>query len=567
MVYDFIGWATKPDLKCSDGRVIMRDAFLHNDGKEVPLVWNHRHDDPNYVIGLAKLKNEDGGIKAYCKFNETENGKLSKELVHSHNITSLSICANKLKQANSYVKHGDIKEVSLVLAGANPGAYIDQIMEHGENSEDEAIIYTGEPIALYHSDDITEEKKGDIHEMSENVEKNINNEETIEDVFNTLNEKQKTVVYAMLGAALDDNGEEDDEEDNEEMKHNIFDMDTANREEMLMHAELVEKTPAIFADLKRNGSLRESALMHGIEQIDYLFPEPQNLNTPPEFISRKMDWVNVVMNGVHHTPFSRIKSMFADITADEARAKGYMKGNLKKDEVFGLLKRTTTPTTIYKKQKFDRDDLIDIKDFDVVAWIKKEMRMMLDEELARAFLIGDGRLSSSDDKVNEQCIRPILTDDDLYTIKAKVTVASGATNDEVAKEFIRQAVKTRKDYRGSGQPTLFTTEDVLTDCLLMEDSMGRVIYDTIDKLKNVLRVSNIVTVPVLEGAKGANGGNLLGIIVNLSDYNVGADQGGSVNMFDDFDIDYNAQKYLIETRCSGALIKPYSAITLERATA
>lgn len=568
MNYDFVGWATKPNLKCADGRIIMQDAFLHNDGKEVPLVWNHRHDDPSYIIGMATLKNEDGGIRAYCKFNDTENGALSKKLVHSHNISSLSICANKLKQNNNYVQHGDIKEVSLVLAGANPGAYIDQIMEHGLDGENEAIIYAGESIDIFHSDDEKEREKGEKQDMSDNANKNTGEDKTVKEIFDTLNEEQKTVVYAMLGAALEEkDGNDEDEEDNEEMKHNIFDMDTENREEMLMHAELVEKTPAIFADLKRNGSLRESALMHGIEQIDYLFPEPQNLNTPPEFISRKMDWVNVVMNGVHHTPFSRIKSIFADITADEARAKGYIKGNMKKDEVFGLLKRTTTPTTIYKKQKFDRDDLVDITDFDVVAWIKKEMRMMLDEELARAFLIGDGRLAASDDKINEQCIRPILTDDDLYTIKAKVSVSASATTDEIAKAFIRQTVKSRKDYRGSGQPTLFTTEDMLTDCLLMEDGMGRVIYDTLDKLKNVLRVSNIVTVPVLEDAKGANGGDLLGIVVNLNDYNVGADQGGSVNMFDDFDIDYNAQKYLIETRCSGALIKPYSAITLERATA
>lgn len=570
MNYDFVGWATKPNLKCADGRVIMQDAFMHNDGKEVPLVWNHRHDDPNYIIGLATLKNEDGGIKAYCKFNETENGKLSKELVHSHNISSLSICANKLKQNNNYVQHGDIKEVSLVLAGSNPGAYIDQIMEHGVDGEDEAIIYTGESIDVCHSDNGKSEKeKRDKQDMNNDVKKNAGGDKTIGEIFDTLNEEQKNVVYAMLGAALEEKenkDENEDEEDTEEMKHNIFDQQSKPSEDMLMHAELIEKTPMIFADLKRSGSLRESALMHGIEQIDFLFPEPETLNKPPEFISRKMDWVNVVMNDVHHTPFSRIKSLFADITEDDARAKGYFKGNLKKDEVFGLLKRTTSPTTVYKKQKFDRDDLVDITDFDVVAWIKREMRMMLDEELARAILIGDGRLSASDDKINEQCIRPIVTDDDLFTIKAKVVVSSSATDDEVAKAFIKKIVRSRKDYRGSGQPTLFTTEDMLTSCLLMEDTTGRVIYDTIDKLKNVLRVTNIVTVPVLEGTKGVNGGDLLGVVVNLSDYNVGADKGGSVNMFDDFDIDYNAQKYLIETRCSGALTKPYSAIALELAT-
>ena len=561
MEYDFSGWATRNNLKCSDGRVILKDAFKSNDGEVVPLVWNHQHNDAFNVLGHALLENRDSGVYAYCTFNDTESGKNAKLLVEHGDVSALSIYANKLKQQGSNVLHGEIREVSLVLAGANPGAFIDSIISHGEESDEEAIIYTGEYISLKHSDD----KEDDETEKEKtNMEKKKNeNEETVEDVFNTLTEKQKKVVYALIGQALEDaqggDNDEEDEDGGKNMKHNIFDNDEHYQGDVISHAEMT----AVIADAKRYGSMKDSAIAHGIEDIEYLFPDAHNLDTPPEFIKRDMGWVTKVMNGVHHTPFSRIKSMFADITEDEARAKGYIKGNLKKDEVFSLLKRATTPTTVYKKQKLDRDDVVDITDFDVVAWLKTEMRMMLDEELARAFLISDGRLSSSDDKINEQNIRPIAYDDDLYTIKAEVEITSAATAEQKAKAFIRKVIKARKDYKGSGEPTLYTTEDMLTDCLLIEDTTGRLIYDSVQKLASVLRVKEIVTVPVMEGAHGANGGDLLGIIVNLSDYNVGADKGGAVNMFDDFDIDYNAQKYLIETRCSGALVKPYSAIAVE----
>lgn len=556
--YDFSGWATRNNLRCSDGRTIMKDAFKHNDGQTVPLVWNHQHNDPLNVLGHALLENREEGVYAYCKFNETESGKNAKLLVEHGDVSALSIYANQLKQQGSNVIHGAIREISLVLAGANPGAFIDSVMSHGEESDDEAIIYTGEDISLFHAD---EKKDKPVDEKSED-------EETVADVFNTLTEKQKTVVYAMIGQALEEKEESEDNNNNDDskggnktMKHNVFDKEDAKKD-VLSHSDL----EAIFADAKRYGSLKDSVLAHGIEQIDYLFPDAKNVTNTPQFIQRDMGWVQKVMNSVHHTPFSRIKSILADITEDDARAKGYIKGNLKKDEVFTLLKRTTTPTTIYKKQKLDRDDVVDITDFDVVAWLKSEMRVMLDEEIARAALVGDGRLSSSDDKINEQNIRPIWTDADLYTIKAPVTVAANATADQKAKAFIRAAIKSRKNYKGSGEPTLYTTEDVLTDCLLMEDTTGRVIYDSVSKLATALRVKEIVTVPVMENLSRVDNGTtygLMGIIVNLTDYNIGADKGGAVNMFDDFDIDYNAQKYLIETRCSGALIKPYSAIALE----
>ena len=556
--YDFSGWATRNNLRCSDGRTIMKDAFKHNDGQTVPLVWNHQHNDPLNVLGHALLENRDEGVYAYCKLNETESGKNAKLLVEHGDVSALSIYANQLKQQGSNVIHGAIREVSLVLAGANPGAFIDSVMIHGEESDDEAIIYTGEDISLFHAD---EKKDEPVDEKSED-------EETVADVFNTLTEKQKTVVYAMIGQALEEKEESEDNNNNDDskggnktMKHNVFDKEDTKKD-VLSHSDL----EAIFSDAKRYGSLKDSVLAHGIEQIDYLFPDAKNVTNTPQFIQRDMGWVQKVMNSVHHTPFSRIKSILADITEDDARAKGYIKGNLKKDEVFTLLKRTTTPTTIYKKQKLDRDDVVDITDFDVVAWLKSEMRMMLDEEIARAILVGDGRLSSSDDKINEQNIRPIWKDDDLYTIKAPVTVAANATAYEKAKAFIRAAIKSRKNYKGSGEPTLYTTEDVLTDCLLMEDTTGRVIYDSVSKLATALRVKEIVTVPVMENLSRDDNGttySLMGIIVNLTDYNIGADKGGAVNMFDDFDIDYNAQKYLIETRCSGALIKPYSAIALE----
>lgn len=576
--YDFSGWCTRTNLKCSDGRTILKDAFKGNDGQTVPLVWNHQHNDPLNVLGHALLKNCEDGVYSYCKFNDTESGQAAKQLVEHGDVTALSIYANQLKQQGGNVLHGAIREVSLVLAGANPGAYIDSIISHGEESDEEAIIYTGEDITLSHAEDENSEEdeslkhadddKGEVNKMAEETKKPENQEgdETVEDVWNTLSEKQKTVVYAIIGQALEgDEGEDQNNQQGEDqMKQNVFDKDDQNNS--LSH----DAMDTIIGDAKRYGSMKESFLAHaqeyGIENIDYLFPEAKADSPVPGFIKRDTDWVAKVMAGVAHSPFSRIKSIFADITEEDARAKGYIKGNLKKDEVFSLLKRTTTPTTVYKKQKMDRDDVVDITDFDVVAFLKSEMRLMLDEEIARALLVGDGRLASSDDKINEQNIRPIWKDEDLFTIKQVVNVANNATDSDKAKAFIRAAIKARKNYKGSGEPTLYTTEDVLTDCLLLEDTQGRVIYDSVEKLRNTLRVKEIVTVPVMEGLSRTSGSDnldLMGIIVNLKDYKVGADKGGAVNMFDDFDIDYNQQKYLIETRCSGALIKPYSAIALE----
>ena len=561
--YDFSGWATKNNLLCSDGRTILKDAFKSDDGVTVPLVWNHQHNEPDNVLGHALLENRDDGVYAYCKLNDTEKGRTTKELIKHGDISALSIYANQLKQQGGKVIHGSIREVSVVLAGANPGAFIDSVICHNDESDEEAVIYSGESISLAHAEQTTETKKEET--MKEETKKD---EKTVKEIFDTLTEEQKNVVYAIIGSIIEEkensNKKEepkkaDDIEGGKVMKHNVFDNDVENKEDVLQHADV----QAIFADAKRYGSLKDSVLQHGITNIDYLFPEATNVNQTPEFVKRDTGWVEKVMGAVHHSPFSRIKSQFADITADDARAKGYVKGNLKKDEVFSLLKRSTTPTTVYKKQKLDRDDVVDITDFDVVSWIKGEMRMMLDEELARAFLIGDGRLSSSDDKINEQNIRPIYNDADLYTVKVEVDAGENATAEAKTKAFIKAVIKNRKEYKGTGSPTLYTTEDVVSDCLLLEDANGRFIYDTIDKLKNTLRVADIVTVPVMEGAKGAKGGDLIAILVNLADYNVGADKGGAVNMFDDFDIDYNAQKYLIETRCSGALTKPYSAIAFE----
>lgn len=559
MKYDFSGWATRANLKCSDGRTIMRDAFKQNDGQKVPLVWNHQHDDPNEVLGHALLENREDGVYAYCSLNDTEAGKTTKLLIQHGDISALSIYANQLKQNMSNVVHGNIREVSLVLAGANPGASIQSVIQHGATIEDEAMIYTGKELSIMHSDD----PKPPV-EKPEKPEKNTDeNGETIGDIFNTLDEKQKEVVYALIGEALENNNSEGGDNT---MKHNVFDQsEEQNSENVLSHSEM----QTIIEDGKRFGSLKESFLQHaeeyGIENIEYLFPEAKSLNTPPDFIKREMGWVQTVMSGVHHTPFSRIKSMFADITADEARARGYMKGKLKKEEVFGLLKRTTTPTTIYKKQKLDRDDVIDITDFDVVAWLKSEMRMMLEEEMARAILIGDGRLPSSDDKINEQNIRPIWKDEELYTIRG---IVKGDDSDKaaLATEFIDQSVRSMTDYRGSGSPTAYMTAEMLTECLLLKDTNGKRIYSNENEVATAMRVSKIVTVPVMNNQtrkEGSDTYTLQAIIVNLNDYNVGADKGGAINMFDDFDIDYNQQKYLIETRCSGALTKPFSAIVLE----
>ena len=583
--YDFSGWATRNNVMCSDGRVIRKDAFKDNNGQKVPLVWNHQHNNPDNVLGHAILENRDEGVYAYCTFNQSEAGKNAKLLVEHGDISALSIYANQLQQAGPNVMHGNIREVSLVLAGANPKAFIESVMQHADGSDEEAVIYfcIGEDdINLSHSD---EEEEGAENTMPQNdsafmahADEKEEKEETIAEVFNTLSEKQKNVVYAMIGQALKQSGGDtaeqsaiNEEEDNDTMKHNLFENDTQeNKDGVLSH----DAMSTIIGDAKRYGSMKESFLQHaadyGIDQIEYLFPDEKNVTNTPIFIQRDTSWVRDLMGAVRHTPFSRIKSLFADITEDEARAKGYMKGKLKKEEVFSLLKRTTLPTTIYKKQKMDRDDVIDITDFDVIAWLKTEMRLMLDEEIARACLVGDGRLASSDDKINEQNIRPIWTDADLFTIKASFSVSTGASDDDKAKAFIRACIKSRKDYKGSGNPILFTTEDVLTNCLLLTDANGRDLYESADKLATKLRVRKIVTVPVMEGLTRTGTGddatstyNLWGLIVNPADYNIGADKGGAINMFDDFDIDYNQQKYLIETRCSGALIRPYSAIAVE----
>lgn len=559
--YDFAGWATKNDIKCSDGRTIRQNAFMHNDGEVVPLVWNHDHNSLENTLGHALLENRPEGVWAYGYFNDTPNGQLGKSLVKHGDIVALSIYANKLQQNGNNVIHGDIKEVSLVMAGANKGARIESILSHGEAMEDEAVIYTGDGLTLAHAEDTkdTNNEKGDTKKMADNKNK------TVQDVIDSMTEEQQQVMYALIGQAIEDAGadqEDDTKTGDEEMKHNLFDNEDRNQNgNTLSHSEMA----TIVADAKKYGSLKESFLAHaedyGIENIDYLFPDARAVMDRPEFIKRDTAWVGKVMNAVHKTPFSRIKSVFADITEDEARAKGYIKGNMKKDEVFTLLKRTTSPTTIYKKQKMDRDDVIDITDFDVVAWIKSEMRLMLDEEIARAILFGDGRNSASDDKIKEDCVRPISNDHELYTVQSEVTVSSGATSDVKAKEFIKQVIRSRKLYKGSGTPTLYTTEDMLTECLLLTDEMGRDLYDSVEKLATKLRVKEIITVEPMEGVKAKDGTNpLVGIVVNLNDYNVGADKGGAINMFDDFDIDYNQMKYLIETRISGALIKPYSAI-------
>lgn len=594
--YDFHGWATRNDLRCSDGRIIRRDAFKHCDGKIVPLVWNHRHDDPTNVLGHALLENREDGVYAYCAFNDSEAGKAARLLVEHGDISALSIFANGLKQDGSNVLHGDIKEVSLVLAGANPGASIANVIRHGETVEDEADIYTGEDFIV----GMEEDKKNIEHSDSDMKDKKEvdSDDETVADVLKTFTPDQQKVLYQLVTDALaakdeaqdeaqDETNEKKDENNknggNNTMKHNVFDNSEQN-ENVLQHDDF----QAIISDAKRYGSMREAfenyakdhdvdinELTHsadyGIENIGYLFSDDKAVTREPIMVSRNMDWVAKFTNSVRHTPFSRIKSLFANITEDDARAKGYIKGNVKKEEVFTLLKRSTTPTTVYKKQKIDRDDVIDIVDFDVVAWLKREMRVMLDEEIARAALVGDGRVSSSDDKIDPIHIRPIWTDDDFYTIKQTVSVASSDNESTIAKNFIKQCIKARKNYKGSGNPTLYTTEDMLTDMLLLEDTTGRVIYESTAKLATTLRVKEIVTVPVMENLTRTDDQSkvhtLLGIIVNPYDYTIGADKGGAVNMFDDFDIDYNQQKYLIETRCSGALTLPYSAIAVEKVSA
>lgn len=598
--YDFSGWATKNDIRCTDGRIIRKNAFKDDNGKTVPLVWNHDHNDPDNVLGHAVLENREDGVYAYCSFNDTPKAQTARELLNHRDIGSLSIHANQLKQSkNKDVLHGCIREVSLVLAGANSGAVIDfPIIQHADGDYDveydEANIYPYiEELSLEHGElpsfeteddeepEVSEEEiehadepKKEEEKVAEE-EKKAGSDKTIADVVATMNEDQKTAMYAIVGQAIEDAKSGNIDKEDEDVKHNVFDNEQYEEGEVLTHGEIVE----LFDGAKREKvtSLKDYMLEHSIDttgmivsegQSTYgfndpgmLFPEPKSLNNPPEWIKRDTGWVSVVMNGVHKTPFSRIKSQYADLTEDEARAKGYMKGNLKKEQVFTILKRSTGPCTIYKKQKLDRDDIIDITDFDVVRWIRSEMEGQLDEEIARAILIGDGRPSDSDDKVKEDCIRPIAKDVPLFNVKVNVQVPSGATGAEKADAIIDSVLRSRKQYKGSGNPTFFTTEDWLTEMLLLKDGIGHRLYKTEAELATALRVSKIVTVEVMEGYE-VDEKPLVGIIVNLTDYNVGADKGGEKNLFDDFDIDYNQYKYLIETRRSGALIKPYSAMTV-----
>lgn len=556
---DFSGWATRNDLLCGDGRTIKKDAFKDNDGCEVPLIWNHQHNDPDAVLGHALLENREDGVYAYCTFNDTDNGIKMKKAVQHGDIRSLSIYANKLKEIGNEVVHGTIRELSLVLAGANPGAYIDYVIAHSDG-ETSAIYASWDENIIIHSDDASdnkvEEEKTVAEEKKEKKEKTIGE---IIDSLNSMTDEQREAMYAVFGMVLEDDADnaDNDEEDDTEMKHNLFDQDESMDDATLMHSAM----ETIIADGKRFGSLKESFLEHsaeyGIDNIDWLFPEAQNLTNTPGFIKRNPDaWVDVVMNGVHHTPFSRIKMMFADLREDDARAKGYAtKGALKKEEVFGLLKRTVEPTTIYKKQKLDRDDIVDITDFDVVSWLKGEMRMMLDEELARAFLFGDGRLQSSPDKIKETSIIPVIKDTSLYAIESQAATSA-------PKDIVKAVVMGQVNYEGSGNITLFIKNSLVTEMLLIEDAQGRRLYKDINELSLACAVNRIIKVPDTIVPEG-----IYGVALDLNDYNVGADKGGAVNMFDDFDIDYNQQKYLIETRCSGALTKPFSAIVIKAAQA
>lgn len=569
--YDFSGWATKANVKCYDGLTIAPNAFKDCDGKVVPVVWNHDHSAPESILGHALLQNRKEGVYAYVKLNDTSSGQTAKACVDNGDIDAMSIYANGLQKAGNTVMHGMIRELSLVIAGCNPGALIDEVVKHSadgsETDSAEAIIYTDSGLSLQHGLDPDDNPLEDNSGTDEDEEGKKNmadaNEKTVKEVFDTLTEEQKNVVYALIGSALDD-GEDDegnDEGDGEEDEtmHHCFEGN--NDGTVLKHS--MEEIDAAMADGKRCGSMKDAFIQHGIDDVEWLFPEDHLLDNPPRIIDNDQTWVGKVMSGVHHIPFSRIKSMSADLTEEDARAKGYIKGNFKKEQVFGLLKRSTSPTTVYKKQKMDRDDIADITSFDVIAWLKQEMRTKLNEELARAYLIGDGRNAASDDKINEGNIRPIYSDDDFYTIKVEASVASGADTETKIKAAMNASLKARKDYKGSGNPTLFTTEDNLTDMLLLEDKIGHRLYKNDAEVAQALRVKEIVTVPQMAGMRGTKGGELFGIVVNLADYTVGADKGGAVNMFDDFDIDYNQQKYLIETRCSGALTVPFSAMAIE----
>lgn len=572
--YDFSGYATKANTKCYDGLTIAPNAFKDDNGKKVPVVWNHDHSGPEYVLGHALLQNRKDGVYAYVKLNNTPSGKTALEAVRCGDIDAMSIFANGLKKAGQTVMHGVIRELSLVLAGCNPGALIDEIVAHGADNDGEggeAFIYTDGGLSLKHGLDPDDNP---LNEEDDEMAKEGG--KTLEEVVDTMNDEQKEALYALVGMAKDgldedddpeedDYDDEDDEDDyddydeEDDMKHNVFDNDP--EQGVLRHS--MDEINAAIADGKSCGSMKDAFIAHGIEDVEWLFPEDHLLDTPPRIIDRDQSWVSKVMSGVHHIPFSRVKSMAADLTEEDARAKGYIKGNFKKEQVFSLLKRSTTPTTVYKKQKMDRDDVADITGFDVIAWLKQEMRVKLNEELARAYLIGDGRLSSSDDKINEGNIRPIYNDDDLFTIKVQVETAAGDDTATKLDKMMTAVLKARKNYKGAGNPTFYTTEDILTDLRLMKDKIGHRLYKNDAEVAEALRVKEIVTVPQMENMKGVNGGEFVGLIVNLADYTVGADKGGAVNMFDDFDIDYNQQKYLIETRCSGAMTTPFGAMAIE----
>lgn len=618
--FDFSGYATRNDLLCGDGRIIRKNAFINDDGQTVPMIWNHDHTKPDSVLGHALLENREDGVYAYCKFNDTPAGQQAKELVKHGDVRSLSIFANKLKQRGNEVIHGIIRELSLVLAGANPGAFVDFVMAHGDDDNGDGVYanYDENALVLYHADNSDEKGDTKVAEETKKPETEKSSEKTIKELFDEFTPEQKEVVYALIGYAVEDatkgkkedevkhsddasdsektvkevfegftpdqktvvyaiigevlankeksNEDEDIEGGNTDMKHNAFENDQNKMEDVLTHSDI----QAIVSDAKNRGSLREAVLAHGIEDLDIMFPDHQALNNEPEFIKRDDDWVAKVLGGVHHTPFSRVKTVFADVTAAEARAKGYHKGNLKIEEVFKLLKRVTGPTTVYKKQKLDRDDMLDLdKSFNLLPFLKKEIRMMLNEEMARAFLVGDGRdpVEEANDKINEECIRPIWKMEELFTVKVPVAVSAAASDEDRAKAFIKACKKSRKQYKGSGNPSMFMSEDMLTDCLLIEDGIGHPLYATIENLKAALRVSEIIPVPVMEGLTRTDDDGktfeLAAIYVNLKDYNVGTDKGGEIGFFEDFDIDYNQHKYLMETRCSGTLVKPYSAVALE----
>lgn len=585
--YDCSGWATKANTRCYDGLTIAPDAFKECDGKTVPMVYNHDHSSVDNVIGHCLLKNRPQGVYCYAKFNDTDTGRTAKACVENGDLNAFSIYANGLQKVGKTVKHGFIREVSLVLAGCNPGALIDEVVKHSADEdydEGEAFIYNDEGLSLTHGldpegnplEELTHsaDDGNDTRQEDAGMADEEKNGKTLKEVYNSMTDEQKECCHALVGLVMEAADSEDGEDDGEEdttVKQNVFDRDTT--ETVLKHS--IGDINAVIKGAKSSGTMKAAFensditgeelayLSHGIDNVEWLFPDDKVLDNPPRIIDKDQTWVGKVMSAVHHIPFSRFKSMFADLTEEDARAKGYIKGNFKKEQVFGLLRRSTSPTTVYKKQKMDRDDVIDITSFDVIAWLKSEMRLKLNEEIARAILIGDGRPAASEDKVDENCIRPVFNDADLFTIKVQVSTTGLTAVEDKYKAAIKSILRSRKEYKGAGTPTLFTTEDALTEMLLLEDGIGHTLYADEAALARKLRVSNIVTVPQMEGMKGAKGGNLFGIIVNLSDYTVGADKGGAVSMFDDFDIDFNAMKYLIETRCSGALTTPYSAIAVE----